>query len=1429
MKSVTILILKVIRLARYFPRLFHMKNFLLKIICLIFFNASSQTVLKQYDYQDPLVFYFDSVFSVGEYVIEGEAYSVHFQMGLTAEVTPLLHKLSDGHFLDSTISNFITDTVFIYHRTTDRLVSKGLVYPILQGYYEINYNASDTIFTEDEYGDYLAEVIFREEFSEVPSNVYRLIKNGEWVYFDEDLQEEGRGVFIEELPDSGIFVFENFDRKEKKVMYYDKGKLNGECFEVLPDGSQCFYNYRNGELVGKSVVKKGNKVIVEIEYDSTLIGKGVKRLFDSNGLEVERCGYKKEVPNGLFFQLSAATGDTIIRGNVVDGLKNGNWSEWHENNGVLKSTGTYVLGKKTGTHKVFYPSGILKKEIHYVIYEVDQKVSFGKISEAIFRETGAIQQETIYDPRVVFSYYKESINVLDGVYIRDYEYSSKNWSSKDLINQEEEPENLIVEKKNYNELGIEESNVLFQSGKPYDGVDIELFPNGNIRKRVSYRKGRFEGEYVEYKLNGDVWVQKNYEKGAENGFVVDHYFHGNKFFGAANGLVEFKDEHPSSSCPYVLGVQFGVETNYYENGAVKSSGRKIGWKKDSVWNYYDEKQEVASSETYIYGELLGEEARSIGTGHSGFGSGNYLSSGVFDKSLYSISVFGSTVPTGKHFQISFNKIDTLGYAYFCQSCWDSILPSIEFLEINQRDFVNHCRFYSPLKFGLEQKNGKVIKNHRFYKDSTFYSWSDSNGVIVHSYKMKLAPDFRFIHQSIETGEKKLYSGTNGGGPDRFWLNKEGVVTEYYSNGKKKYEYILSRNNTYVGEHLAYFPSGSIRFKGTYLKGTTTGGIGVGQHFFYDEKGNIRKLIDFKLDYYVIKIFNEKGVRLFEGNYAPSVQGYYAFGGARQGINDEVGYSHVKHGLHSYFDDSGTFLGSKNYEFDEEVTPVNSSIRKYKWKSSQGPIGCDATAFFIDKKGNYWLGTGSSGGVFYSSNNGKSWKMKNNGIGPIHAELIGEIGDTLYLVQALPFPDVKYLHAYYKGSWNLRGEITKEDKKYKELERLANSVEFDAKMITKRIWDAHNPYWVQGGLTNYYFDSRKLEVNYTSAKGESALFFEQPGGNFKSLGEDGGMVYGKLGLYHLKNGFLVENKHKGIQATDIREILTDAKDDIWTVAGLGDVWNYSNKKWKKVFDVHKTWSSDTLLPFLYNTNGLLELHGEIFFSSLGSVWRYTENSQKMSVFKRATEDAHIISFCGKDTVDYFTLEWNKGELNEGSELVYCQYVNSSKILSKTLATGVNNSCLKLSPTGETWLFSSNQISNLSAGITYPLISQLSGFTINANLIAFDSLGGFVFAFSDEELIFYSKSEGFTIQYIEQLKGLSSIYYVNNKIIAGTGYSFRPSCALVAFGMSQGLFELLENGTWNQIENSINPWVMSLGYSKSRGILVGTSGSGLYFLE
>jgi hypothetical protein len=107
------------------------------------------------------------------------------------------------------------------------------------------------------------------------------------------------------------------------------------------------------------------------------------------------------------------------------------------------------------------------------------------------------------------------------------------------------------------------------------------------------------------------------------------------------------------------------------------------------------------------------------------------------------------------------------------------------------------------------------------------------------------------------------------------------------------------------------------------------------------------------------------------------------------------------GLVTYFDPFAKKINTGSDAF------VNSFYGKYfladtrtdfkpEWKETNGLTGCDATAFYVDEKGNYWLGTGSSGGVYFSMNKGKNWTARNKGIGPCHVSLIGKVGNTMYV-------------------------------------------------------------------------------------------------------------------------------------------------------------------------------------------------------------------------------------------------------------------------------------------------------------------------------------------------------------------------------------------------------------------------------------------------
>jgi len=107
-----------------------------------------------------------------------------------------------------------------------------------------------------------------------------------------------------------------------------------------------------------------------------------------------------------------------------------------------------------------------------------------------------------------------------------------------------------------------------------------------------------------------------------------------------------------------------------------------------------------------------------------------------------------------------------------------------------------------------------------------------------------------------------------------------------------------------------------------------------------------------------------------------------------------------------------------------------------------------------------------------------------------------------------------------------------------------------------------------------------------------------------------------------------------------------------------------------------------------------------------------------------------------------------------------------------------------------------------------------------------MGDFVFAYSEEEFIFYTSKDGFVKKRTQRLAGLTSLALSNEgELYAGTGYDFLVMCAMYSFGKAQGLFKLDENRLWQRIENNVNPWIMSLKMIDSKAFIVGTSGTGL----
>ena len=67
---------------------------------------------------------------------------------------------------------------------------------------------------------------------------------------------------------------------------------------------------------------------------------------------------------GLVFDLYRTTGNKSLEGRYKDGLRNGKWSWWNEDN-KMDSSGTYKDGKQDGLWTGWYENGQKKEEGTY--------------------------------------------------------------------------------------------------------------------------------------------------------------------------------------------------------------------------------------------------------------------------------------------------------------------------------------------------------------------------------------------------------------------------------------------------------------------------------------------------------------------------------------------------------------------------------------------------------------------------------------------------------------------------------------------------------------------------------------------------------------------------------------------------------------------------------------------------------------------------------------------------------------------------------------------------------------------------------------------------------------------------------------------------------------------------------------------------------
>ena len=472
---------------------------------------------------------------------------------------------------------------------------------------EINPNGYNAFYFEN--GKIASEGDFKNGLPEgqwkayYPSGVLKSVGNkkegkseGIWKFYN----DEGNLVWLYpyegDLKNGCAIQYDSLGNVAKETYYVDD-KKQGEEIWYFEDGSvQKKLNFEEGKESGIALEFDENGVIVaEQEYSNGYLRSNKKfNQFDENG---NKTGVWRD-----YYKNGQLKSEISFKGGKMDGLSkefdeqgrllnisemsNGAeasdpggvviidlYKEYHPN-GKVKLVGGFNKGLKSGIFRKYSLEGELERAY---IYKKDTLVSEGMI------EAGGIfvgEWTNYYEDGSVKSVGNFSNGLKDGRWTYYYRNGKK------------EQEGVIKE------------NVL-------NGQWTWYYQNGQIKKTEFFnRRGKLEGEQVEYDSLGNEIAKGEYYNGVKEGswfyHVGDFKETGNFVGGDADGIWThyYRNGKVAFKGLYSFGEPKGKHIYYHKNGIKKKVGKYSGGLKVGMWKEYSDKGELIETIHYKAGEIF---------------------------------------------------------------------------------------------------------------------------------------------------------------------------------------------------------------------------------------------------------------------------------------------------------------------------------------------------------------------------------------------------------------------------------------------------------------------------------------------------------------------------------------------------------------------------------------------------------------------------------------------------------------------------------------------------------------------------------------------------------------------------------------------------------------------------------------------------------
>ncbi|MBU1719077.1 MAG: WG repeat-containing protein, partial [Bacteroidetes bacterium] len=593
---------------------------------------------------------------------------------------------------------------------------------------------------------------------------------------------------------------------------------------------------------------------------------------------------------------------------------------------------------------------------------------------------------------------------------------------------------------------------------------------------------------------------------------------------------------------------------------------------------------------------------------------------------------------------------------------------------------------------------------------------------------------------------------------------------------------------------------------------------------------------------------------------------------------------LKEGKHEYYSFTGEPLEGIDEEWNNSAYKIfynKASAGKTGWTATAGPVGCDATAFYIDKDGGYWLGTGSSGGVYFSSDKGKKWTERNNGIGPVHIRDMGLIRDSLFIWIADQTDSSFYFYDNATSIWRQPANNCNEysntfchSNNFNELSEQRRT-QLSEQFITDYI-----SYYSEEGLfgldyqtnKNDYAEDSRLKAINPENNAWRAINTQLPkdiynihfGGFFK-LNENNFALLAKSGLYNLDTlgKKVTPFSEKGLVASDVRQIVNGEKGSFYALVGESAIWKLKSGKWSRVLSAYdeivKDAGRDTVGDFAIRD--LAEgKDGTVFFCFRGDVWTIKKGKPSIVLKKHYIDSLTIETMVQYElttdvlntTICHFSVAQGAGDTlwlvsilvadpdatEDFSDVALLSVFHPASGYFKTIRPVKRYPYPRVfsDKAGNIWLISNNYIGKAGSEVYPDNLTDFGSYQYEFAEIACSDDGKIAVldTYNQKIRIWVPDKKAWTDLELPELIGISNLGFdKNGNLYAGTGLFYYSGCGgLYTDGKAQGLWKLGTDARgilkWTKIKGTPNQNILFIK-QHPEGLLIGTSGSGAVMLK